>query len=224
HAKVRLGQDPQAEKETARAAACAAPAATLEAAIEQFIKARGRDWRPRTKEQMEFLLRRCAKKLHPLPVASITQRDIARLLTDLEHERGPATCNRTRSALSGLFSWYRSEGNELPRGNPVADTRVRREKSDEDERRILKEGELVRVWNAAGDGSYGGVVKLMMLTGCRSREIGDLAYNEITDTTIEIPGARTKNKRAHSIPISTAIRAVLDKFPPNGWPFLFGRR
>src|SRR5262249_26987481 len=108
--------------------------------------------------------------------------------------------------------------------NPVADTRVRREKSDEDERRILKEGELVRVWNAAGDGSYGGVVKLMMLTGCRSREIGDLAYNEITDTTIEIPGARTKNKRAHSIPISTAIRAVLDKFPPNGWPFLFGRR
>src|SRR5262245_4188344 len=45
HAKVRLGQDPQAEKETARAAACAAPAATLEAAIEQFIKARGRDWR-----------------------------------------------------------------------------------------------------------------------------------------------------------------------------------
>src|SRR5262249_42125367 len=158
-------------------------------------------------------LNKCAKKLHSLPVTSVTQNHIAQLLTELELERGPATCNRTRSDLSGFFSWYRSEGNKLPEGNPVDDTRVRKEKSDDDERRGLADDELKRVWDACRDDSYGAVVKLLILTGCRMREIGNLSYSEIGTDTIDLPAERTKNGRAHQIPITSAIRKVLDQIP-----------
>jgi integrase len=219
HADVKQGKDPSAAIDAAKQAATD----TFGAAIEKFIKARSRDWRPSTQYQMENRLRNCAKKLHSLPVTAITQNDIAGLLTDLEEERGPVACNRTRTTLSGFFSWYRSEGNDLPRGNPVDDTRVRKEKSDDAEARILNGDEIKRIWNAAGDDAYGGVIKLLMLTGCRRDEISDLAYSEITDSTIELPATRVKNRRSHSIPISTAIRSVLDKFPPcPNRPFLFG--
>ena len=53
------------------------------------------------------------------------------------------------------------------------------------------------------------------LTGERRGEISGLCWSEIDFSTgaINLPGDRTKNKRPHVIPLSSAARALLTKLP-----------
>ena len=55
-----------------------------------------------------------------------------------------------------------------------------------------------------GDGQYGAIVKLLMLTGARRDEIASLRWSEIDldAATITLSPARTKNRREHVIPLS----------------------
>jgi len=52
-----------------------------------------------------------------------------------------------------------------------------------------------------------------MLTGQRRDEIGDLQWNEIdfSKRLISLPASRTKNKRAHDIPLSKTALAILKR-------------
>ena len=63
------------------------------------------------------------------------------------------------------------------------------------------------MWQACGDDDYGRIVKLLILTGQRRREIGDLTWAEIdrAKRQIELPAERTKNDRPHVVPLSEAI-------------------
>ena len=60
---------------------------------------------------------------------------------------------------------------------------------------MLNDGELKAVWDALPDGDYGDILKLLVLTGQRLREISELRWSEIdfTKATITLPASRTKN-------------------------------
>jgi integrase len=49
------------------------------------------------------------------------------------------------------------------------------------------------------------------LTGQRAREISDLRWSEIVDGRIELPRERTKNSRAHTIPLGPMASAILER-------------
>jgi integrase len=76
---------------------------------------------------------------------------------------------------------------------------------------VLTESELVEVWQAAGNGEYGSIVKLLILTGQRRVEIGDLSWPEIKlqKRLIVLPAERTTAGRPHIIPLSDAARDFL---------------
>ena len=59
-------------------------------------------------------------------------------------------------------------------------------------------------------------VRLLLLTGQRMREIGDLRWDEIGDDEIVLPASRTKNHRAHHVPLGDAVKAILAARPRNG--------
>jgi integrase len=84
---------------------------------------------------------------------------------------------------------------------------------------------LREVWHACGEDDYGRIVKLLILTGQRKTEIGGLTWSEITevDRQIELPGARTKNKRPHVVPLSKQAWAALAQKREDR-EHLFGRR
>jgi integrase len=81
------------------------------------------------------------------------------------------------------------------------------------------------VWyGVKGMGDYGCIVRLLLLTGCRRAEIGKLAWSEVNfaERQLELPRVRTKNGRAHVVPLSPL---ALSCFPPkrDGYPHVFGR-
>jgi integrase len=48
--------------------------------------------------------------------------------------------------------------------------------------RVLSLGELATIWRASDDDAYGAIIRLLMLTGCPSAEIGGLRRDEIRTT------------------------------------------
>ena len=73
------------------------------------------------------------------------------------------------------------------------------------------------------DDDHGRITKLLILSGQRKGEIGDLTWDEIATRQIDLSGARTKNKRPHVIPLSDAALALLPA-RREGHEHLFGRR
>jgi integrase len=76
---------------------------------------------------------------------------------------------------------------------------------------VLSEAELVEIWNACEDDDYGRIVHLLVVTGQRRREIGDLAWPEIDreKRQIELPAERVKNGRPHLVPLSDEALRIL---------------
>ena len=69
--------------------------------------------------------------------------------------------------------------------------------------RVLTEDELAAIWrNLPEEGDFGRVIKLLILTGCREDEIGELAWSEIDGDGINLPAERCKNGHAHTVHLS----------------------
>ena len=93
--------------------------------------------------------------------------------------------------------------------------------------RVLNDTELSVVWQACGDDDHGRCIRLLILTGCRRQEIGGLCWSEIDleRGVWTLPAARSKNKRAHTLPLLPSMLAIIEKVPRMaGRDQLFGAR
>lgn len=81
--------------------------------------------------------------------------------------------------------------------------------------RVLTDDELAATWRAAeaAPAPFGAIVRLLILTGQRREEVAGLAWSEISDDLAAwtIPGARTKNRKPHIVPLSAPARDLLAK-------------
>jgi integrase len=214
-AEVRLGGDPALKNQTANAAADN----TFGVLANQYLEARKSKWRAKSYVQNQRHLLKYAKPLHRLPITAVSQRNIANLLTDITKESGEATSNRLRSTLCSVFGWAIKEGIRLPEGNVASYTNKHAEKSRD---RVLTDAELKTIWRASPDSDFGAIIKLLILTGQRANEVGGLRWGEVHDEQIVLPSSRTKNKRAHIVPLSDPARAILGQFPADGRTHVFG--
>ena len=214
-AKVRLGNDPALDKETARAAANT----IVGPLINQYLDEKKGEWRPNSLRQVRHHLLVHAKPLHKLPIGAVSQRDISSLLSDVATDR-PVASNRLRTSLTAFLGWVIRQGIALPAGNIASYTQARKERSRE---RLLTDAEIRAVWHACQNDDFGNIVKLLLLTGQREAEIGGLRWDEVFDDRIALSGERTKNKRAHVIPLSPPAKAILDSLRVIGRTLAFGR-
>ena len=90
--------------------------------------------------------------------------------------------------------------------NPVINTNRREERPRD---RVLSSDELRTIWRALDNNDYGRIIKILALTGQRAGEIAGLRWSEVGDDVISLPGERTKNHRAHDIPLSPTVRELL---------------
>ena len=200
HAKVRLGGDPGADKRQSVQRA----SNTFASLAESFIGAYTA--RPRTMDEVRRHLNKYAAPLHHRSIDTLTLRDIADLLSRIEQDSGAVSANRVRASLSQLFSWGMQQG--IATSNPVANTSKRKEESRE---RVLSADELGRIWSALNGDDYSDIVRLLILTGQRRAEISDLQWSEVDfgRNVITLASERTKNHRAHTIPLAATAREIL---------------
>jgi integrase len=222
-ALVELGTDPAAEREKARAAA-AALALTMASVAARYLDAKGDRLRPSTYNQARLHFATHWGPFANRPIGEIKRADVAARLQELAKQNGRTAAARARGNLSALYGWAMKEG--LTESNPVIST------NDPDagvlpRDRVLTDHELVTVWRACQDDDFGRIVKLLILTGCRREEIGNLAWNEIDlgAGVLTIPGARTKNHRTLVLTLPSVAVDILRSVPRReGRSLVFGSR
>jgi integrase len=124
---------------------------------------------------------------------------------------GPFAANRARATLSAFFAWAMGEG--VAESNPVVGTHLQAKEVARD--RVLTDNELRLVWQSAGLGDFGAIVRLLILTGQRREEVGGMLWQEIDlDGALwSIGAARTKNGQAYDVPLSVAAMTIIQETP-----------
>ena len=216
--EVYAGNDPAEAKTESRRTAIH----SLGATIPKYLDVRVGDMRPSYWRGTKTYLQDHWKPLHDTALNKIDRAGVAKVLTAITDNNGPIAANRARSAISGLFAWAIGEG--WCDENPVIGTNKRAE-SDPRER-SLSDAEAAAVWLAAPDDDYGRIVKLILLTGCRRKELGGLRWPEIdlNERTITLPRDRTKNGQEHVVPLCDLAIDILKGIERrNGRDHVFGR-
>jgi len=145
-------------------------------------------------------------------IGDVTDADIVAAI-DQVARHAPIAANRLHAVLSALFGWAKDK--RLVASNPC--TGLRRPAQETARDRVLSDDELRKVWQAAGElgHPYTGLVRLLVLLGQRRNEIADLRWSEIDleERVLHLPAARTKNGRAHDVPLSAQALAVVAGLP-----------
>ena len=209
-AQIRLGGDPAHAKTQARARAVE----TFGSLIKPFIIRQQGRLKPRSLVETRRHLEKLCRPLHPLPLNSIDRRVVAARLTEIATTNGPSASNRTKGSLGAFFTWAVREG--LIDVNPAALTNKAIENGPRN--RLLLDHELRLIWRALGDDDYAAVVRLLVLTGLRRSEVGELLWTEVdlAGNLIRLPPWRTKNGREHLVPMSAPVRALIEAQPRQG--------
>jgi len=102
--------------------------------------------------------------------------------------------------------------------NPVSSTAKASEGNGRE--RVLSKKELVAILRVLGDDPFSEIIRILILTGQRRSEVGGLRWSEIDfeRDLIVLPPERCKNGREHALPISSQVRAILERQPRrNEW-------
>jgi integrase len=210
-AQARLGVDPGAEKPTSP---------PFGKVVELYLASR-QDRRPETLRQAKHHLRTAWASLHRKPLASIGRAEVAALLEEMKQTRGLTAAARARARLSALCAWAIKRGMleanvVIGTENPAAEIPTRD--------RVLEDWELAAILAACGDNTFGWIIQLLVLTGCRADEIAGLRWEEVDldSGALTIPGLRVKNARTLVLPLPEQALAILRTIPRReGCEFVF---
>jgi integrase len=132
---------------------------------------------------------------------------------DAGKAKGSAMTGRTAAYGRAVFAWAEKRGAVTV--NPFAALPVA--KSIAKRERVLSDAEIAEIWRVAGDvaAPYGTIIRLLILTGQRRGEVAGMTWDELSDdlATWTLPGERTKNGVAHTVPLSAPARDILKTMP-----------
>lgn len=204
-AAVSDGQDPASDKRASREAMTFADLAGLY--VDRYAKRQKKSW-----EQDDRLLR-----VEVLPVigkkkmAAVTKRDILDIIEAKAEAGFLVQSNRLLALLRKLGNWAVAE--DYLSASPAAGVKPRSKPVSRD--RVLSEDEVKALWNALPGAALRDVTRdvfrFLLLTGQRSGEVSGMRRSEVdVDGALwTIPAARSKNGRAHTVPLSDAALAII---------------
>jgi len=140
-------------------------------------------------------------------IHSITKRDVIDILDGIADSGRVVTANRVRAYLNKFLNWT-VERDILPM-NPATGVKPVAKETSRD--RVLSDDEIRWFWQACEVEGFpwGPFGKVLLLTGQRLNEAAQIADSEIRGDLWHLSADRTKNGRAHDVPLSGPARDVL---------------
>jgi integrase len=218
---LRRGIDPK-EKEAARRRELErARADTFCAAFEAYAEEKLSQIRTGTAVKAAFE-NHVLPTLADRPLREITRREILDMLKGLA-KKHPIAANRVSAYVKTFFLWAVDE--DLIDDSPAAS--IKRFAKENQRDRILRDWEIRAVWAACGElGIFGRAFKMMLATGQRRTEVGEMTWGEIDrrQSLWTLEKDRTKASRAHLVPLSSLVLSILEECPKIGdYVFSTGR-
>jgi integrase len=218
-AEVVDGNDPSAQKKAAREAqkASNSTADRVESVVDAYVKDYlAKNAKPSWAKEAERLLRvEVLPKFGKKRLGDLTDDDVHKLLKEIA-QRAPITANRTFAVFRKLCHWAMSrDGGRLIRTSPCDGIETPTPERTRD--RVLDDAEIKLAWEAFElvGWPFGPIGKLLLLTGARRDEVASMEWRELDlETRVwRLPKERTKNKRAHEIPLPAEAVEILKGLP-----------
>lgn len=160
----------------------------------------------------ENILTTAARHFGEKPITEIKRADVVEWL-DLYSDR-PGMKKLIHSVLRKMFNWATDRGDL--EYSPISGMKA--PKTPAKRQRVLNQEELICVWLAAeklGD-LWGAYFRLLIATMQRREEVAAMDWSEIDmkEAVWQLPSYRSKNDRAHRVPLNALAIAELKKRSP----------
>jgi integrase len=191
---------------------------TIAEVLDDFVTryVRNKDRPLRSAKHIESAFDRLVKpRIGKLGVYELRRSHVAEMLDRIEDEAGPVMADRTRAYLRKALSWYAERDDQFnltamfvrvkPRANPKERARTR----------VLSDEEIRAIWPVLAEaGTFGALIKTLLLTAQRRDEVARMSRKEIGHDGIwTIPAERYKTKRPNHVPLSKAVLDVIKAQP-----------
>ncbi|WP_386173962.1 tyrosine-type recombinase/integrase [Sulfitobacter sp. R86518] len=207
--KIERGQNPAAEKKATKAARLEAQLSErdkVKTLIEQFDRRHlsGLKSGHTVKRELD---RHVVSEWGGRDIHDIAKRDVIDLLDSIVDSGRIVTANRVRSYLNKFLNWCVER--DIIAFSPATGIKPVAKEVSRD--RVLSDDEVRWFWMAcqAIKQPWGPLGELLLLTGQRLNEVACMTDKEVTGTNWHLSAVRTKNGRAHDIPLSDAAISVL---------------
>jgi integrase len=209
--RIDLGEDPLAKVEADR------NAKTVAELCERFERDHFGKLRPSTASDYRSLIEREIKPaLKHLKVKDVTFSDVDGLHQKITRRGATYQANRTVAILSKMFALSKRSGWRTD--NPCQGI----ERNQEQKRhRYLSADEITRLTKALSefeDQQAANIVRLLLLTGSRRGEVLGAKWDQfdLKEGVWTKPGATTKQKTVHRVPLSAPARQLLSELRQQG--------
>jgi integrase len=207
---VSEGRDPADEKREARERVAED---SVPAVVDLFI-ARHVQPNNRSASEVQRILKREVITVWPRKsIHEIGRRDVLRLIDGIVDRGAPFMANRVFAALRKMFNWAVERG--IIDTSPCAGLKPPAAETSRD--RVLSDDEIRAFWQATETAGYpfGPLFRLLLLTGQRREEVAGMRWSEIDlrNAMWRIPKERSKNGRAHDVPLPSPAVDILRGLP-----------
>lgn len=193
----------------------------FEVVAEEVFRRYGRTWKPSTvRVNRNYLRNQILPSFRGRPIGDITSREVRSWFSTLHLT--PAAANRSLPILSVIMQQAEIYGYRIEESNPCK--RIRRHKEPHRER-FLTVAEISRLGQTiaqreAGAPLQSGIVRLLMLTGCRQSEIRTLRWKDYREGHIFLADSKTGPRKVW---LCSPARRVLSCLPQQS-DFIFPAR
>lgn len=212
---IARGVDPAIQQRREQREAARQQAGTLRTVVGQFItryaKKHNRSWAETERIFERYVMSQWGDR----SIFDISRLDVTELLDGIEENNGPVMADRTLAAVRKLFNWYATRDDKF--ASPVVRGMARTKPKDRARERTLDDAEIRALWTALDKSPrpFAGIVRALLFTAQRRDEVAGMERHEIARDAQAwtIPAKRYKTKRDHVVPLTQAVREIIDAQP-----------
>ncbi len=212
--QVESGTDPGAEKREILWAD--KTAFTVKDLSDEYLEkwAKPRKAEKSYKEDMRILQKDVVSAWGRRKAKDITRRDVVLLLDQIVDRGSPVAANRTLAVVRRMFNF--SVDRDILGSSPCV--RIQAPTKEKSRERVLSEDEIKALWTGLEPDSKVSMVpemklalKFLLVSAQRKGEVLNSEWSEfdLDAGWWELPGGKTKNKKAHRVPLSPLALEIL---------------
>jgi integrase len=164
-------------------------------------------------------------RIGKIGIYELRRSDVAGMLDKIADERGLVMADQTLAYLRKAFNWYAGKDDEFR--SPIVRGMSRTKPRERARTRVLSDDEIRVLWPMLDvAGTFGALVKTLLLTAQRREEVAHMSRAEIgKDGIWTVPAERYKAKKPHFVPLSDAVLALFDaQLKLDGCDYVFPSR
>jgi hypothetical protein len=191
---------------------------TVASVIDEFVTryVRNKENPLRCANDLESAFNRLVKpRIGKIGVYDLRRSHIAEMTDWIEDNAGPVMADKCRAYTRKAMGWYAERDDQYNLTAAFVRVRPRANQKERARTRVLSDDEIRIIWPVLEHtGTFGAMVKMLLLTGQRRDEVAHMSRSEIDKEGIwVIPAERYKTKRPNHVPLSKAALALIAAQP-----------